>query len=108
MIQYEAKKIKNIVLAGHGGCGKTSVAEAMLYLSGGSERLGKVDDGNTVFDFDAEEILARFVRGDESRSTEGNGLGLAIAKSYAEACRGSFDVTIDGDLFKATISFDKA
>ncbi len=56
MIQYEAKKIKNIVLAGHGGCGKTSVAEAMLYLSGGSERLGKVDDGNTAFDFDAEEI----------------------------------------------------
>lgn len=56
MLQYEAKRIKNIVLAGHGGCGKTSVAEAMLYLAGGSERLGKVDDGNTVFDFDAEEI----------------------------------------------------
>ncbi|MEE0265869.1 MAG: GTP-binding protein, partial [Acutalibacteraceae bacterium] len=56
MVQYEAKKIKNLVIAGHGGCGKTSVAEAMLYLSGATERLGKVDDGNTVFDFDAEEI----------------------------------------------------
>lgn len=56
MKQYEAKKIKNIVLAGHGGCGKTSVAEAMMYLAGASERLGKVDDGNTVLDFDPEEI----------------------------------------------------
>ncbi len=56
MKQYEAKKIKNIVLAGHGGCGKTSVAEALVYLAGASERLGKVDDGNTVFDFDPEEI----------------------------------------------------
>lgn len=56
MKQYEAKKIKNIALTGHSGCGKTSVAEAMLYLSGASERLGKVSDGNTVFDFDPEEI----------------------------------------------------
>lgn len=56
MKQYEAKKIKNIVLTGHSGCGKTSVAEAMLYLAGASERLGKVSDGNTIFDFDPEEI----------------------------------------------------
>ena len=50
MKQYEAKKIKNIVLAGHGGCGKTSVAEAMMYLAGASERLGKVDDGLPAID----------------------------------------------------------
>ncbi|MEE1055652.1 MAG: elongation factor G [Acutalibacteraceae bacterium] len=56
MKQYEAKKIKNIVLTGHSGCGKTSVAEAMVYLAGASERLGKVSDGNTIFDFDPEEI----------------------------------------------------
>ncbi len=56
MKQYEAKKIKNIALVGHGGCGKTSVAEAMIYLAGASDRLGKVDDGNTVLDFDQEEI----------------------------------------------------
>ncbi len=56
MKQYEAKKIKNIVLVGHGGCGKTSVAEAMIYLAGASDRLGKVDDGNTILDFDPEEI----------------------------------------------------
>ena len=56
MKQYEAKRIKNIALVGHGSCGKTSVAEAMVYLAGASDRLGKVDDGNTVFDFDPEEI----------------------------------------------------
>lgn len=60
-----------------------------------------------LMDFDPEEIVGRFVRGDDSRSTEGSGLGLAIAKSYVEACRGSFDLMVDGDLFKVSISFDK-
>lgn len=56
-------------------------------------------------DFDPEEITGRFVRGDTSRSTEGNGLGLAIAKSYTEACGGQFEIKTDGDLFKAVIKF---
>ena len=60
-----------------------------------------------LMDFDPEEIVGRFVRGDESRSTEGSGLGLAIAKSYVEVCGGSFALTVDGDLFKVSISFDK-
>lgn len=54
--QYEAKKILNIALAGHSGSGKTSVAESIIYVSGASERLGNINDGNTVLDFDAEEI----------------------------------------------------
>ncbi len=56
MKQYEAKRILNIALAGHSGSGKTSVAESVIYLTGGSDRLGKISDGNTVLDFDAEEI----------------------------------------------------
>ena len=56
MKQYSAKNMMNIAIAGHSGSGKTSLAEAMLYLCGGSDRLGKVSDGNTVCDFDAEEI----------------------------------------------------
>ena len=56
MKQYEPNKIFNIALAGHGSCGKTSLAEAMLYLSGASDRLGRIEDGNTVLDFDPEEI----------------------------------------------------
>ena len=56
MKQYQAKNIINIALAGHSGSGKTTLAEAMIYLSGASDRLGKVGDGNTVCDFDPEEI----------------------------------------------------
>lgn len=55
MKQFDANHIKNIALVGHGSCGKTSLAEAMLYLAGATDRLGRVADGNTVTDFDAEE-----------------------------------------------------
>lgn len=52
---YTTDKIRNVALLGHGGCGKTSLAEAMAYLSGITSRMGKVDDGNTVSDFGKEE-----------------------------------------------------
>ncbi len=55
MKSYPAENIRNIALAGHGGRGKTTLAEAMLYLAKASDRLGRVGDGNTVMDFDAEE-----------------------------------------------------
>ena len=55
MKSYPAENIRNIVLAGHGGRGKTTLAEAMLYISKANERLGRVGDGNTVMDYDAEE-----------------------------------------------------
>lgn len=56
MKQYDAKKILNIALAGHSGAGKTSVAESMIYLAGLTDRIGKIADGNTVLDYDPEEI----------------------------------------------------
>ena len=56
MNQYQANHIINLAVAGHSGAGKTSLAEAMLYLSGASDRRGKVGDGNTVCDYDPEEI----------------------------------------------------
>jgi elongation factor G len=52
---YTTDKIRNVVLLGHGGCGKTSLAEAMAYLAGITSRMGKVSDGNTISDFDKEE-----------------------------------------------------
>ncbi|MGN0628150.1 MAG: elongation factor G [Oscillospiraceae bacterium] len=56
MKQYTADNIRNIALAGHGSDGKTSLAEAMLYIAGATDRLGSVADGNSVCDFDPEEV----------------------------------------------------
>ncbi len=56
----ETAKIKNIVLAGHSGCGKTALAEALLYGAGASDRIGKASDGNTVCDYDPEEIRRKY------------------------------------------------
>ena len=57
---FRTDRIRNVVLLGHGGAGKTSLAEAMAYLSGITSRLGKVTDGNTISDFDKEEIKRKF------------------------------------------------
>ncbi|MBP3737247.1 MAG: elongation factor G [Lachnospiraceae bacterium] len=52
---YTTDKIRNVVLLGHGGCGKTTLTEAMCYLAGLTSRMGKVEEGNTVSDFTKEE-----------------------------------------------------
>lgn len=55
-----------------------------------------------------EELMERFKRGDESRTTEGSGLGLAIAKDLVKMMNGVFEISIDGDLFKASVMMEKA
>lgn len=57
---YTTDKIRNVVLLGHGGCGKTSLAEAMAYLAGLTTRMGTVADGNTISDYDKEENKRQF------------------------------------------------
>ena len=56
MKSYAADKVRNVVLLGHSGSGKTTYAEAVLFFSGATKRFGKVDEGNTVSDYDPEEI----------------------------------------------------
>ena len=57
---YPSNKIRNVVILGHGGCGKTTLTEAMAFLSGITTRMGKTDDGNTISDYDKEEIKRHF------------------------------------------------
>ncbi len=61
-----------------------------------------------ALDVSADELTQRFVRGDASRSSEGNGLGLSIAKNLCELQKGKLEISIDGDLFKATVILPKA
>jgi elongation factor G len=72
---YPTENIRNIVLVGHGGSGKTSLAEALLHCSGAITRMGKVTDGNTVCDFDEEEIR------------KGISVGVALAPIEWDGCK---------------------
>lgn len=70
----------------------------------GSCKIAVKNIASYEMNFAPEEIMERFTRGDESRSTDGNGLGLSIAKSFTEACGGRFGVSIDGDVFIAELT----
>lgn len=60
MKTYPTKDIRNVVLLGHGGAGKTTITEALAHITGVTGRMGKVDDGNTISDYDKEEIKRKF------------------------------------------------
>lgn len=90
---------------------KYSQAGTRVYLT--LQKSSSADFAEIVFkntsreplDISADELVERFVRGDSSRNTEGNGLGLSIAKSLTELQSGTFTLDVDGDLFKITLTF---
>lgn len=88
---------------------KYSLMGTRIYIDLTKE-LGKAtvtikNTANYEMNFTAEEILQRFVRGDQARTEDGSGLGLSIAESFTKVCGGEFKVDIDGDMFKVRIIF---
>ena len=89
---------------------KYAMPGTRVYLSSAAEN-GKVticfkNISRYALNISADELMERFVRGDSSRSTEGSGLGLSIAQSLTSLQKGQFVLSVDGDLFKASVVFD--
>lgn len=78
-----------------------------LYKENGKFVISIKNTASYEMTFTADEITERFVRGDKSRTGEGSGLGLSIAKSFSEACKGELEVKIEDDVFAVTVSFDE-
>lgn len=111
-IMADGKKMSRVFENLLGNILKYSMENTRVYIDIEAEE-GKVvisfkNIANYSMNFNEKEILERFVRGDASRSSEGNGLGLAIAQSYTSACGGSLSIITDGDLFKAVLTFTAA
>ena len=105
-IWADGKKMSRVMENLIGNCVKYAMPGTRVFVSVAEHENNAVIElkniANYAMDFDANEITERFVRGDAARSS---GLGLAIAKSYVEACGGKFAVSVDGDLFKVQITF---
>ena len=89
---------------------KYAMPGTRVYLSSAVEN-GKVvicfkNISRSALNISADELIERFVRGDSSRNTEGSGLGLSIAQSLTSLQQGTFALSVDGDLFKASVTFD--
>ena len=86
MKTYDAKDIRNVLLVGHGGSGKTTLLEAMLFASGATTRMGRVEDGNTVSDFEPEEVKKGISVSLAMAPVEWNGVKINVldAPGYAD------------------------
>lgn len=109
-ILADGRRMYRVVENLYSNAAKYAMPSSRIYVT------GEIIDGKAVvsiknmsehpLNVSAEELLERFVRGDKSRTTEGNGLGLEIARSLTERQKGTFDLYLDGDLFKVTLAFD--
>ena len=86
MKEYAVENIRNVVLLGHNGSGKTSLAEVMLYVSGATSRLGKVEEGSTVSDYEPEEVRRHISISTSVLPLEWNGykINLIDAPGYSD------------------------
>ena len=100
-MRYSVQNIRNVCLLGHGGSGKTALAESLLYMTGAIDRMGKASDGNTVCDYDPEEIKRKI------------SISLSVAPVEFKGCKinvldtpGSFDFS--GEVMEALRAADAA
>lgn len=88
---------------------KFSLKGTRIYIqetvSDGKATVKVTNTANYEMDFTKEDVMERFFRGDKSRNSEGNGLGLSIAQGFTIACGGTFDIDINGDQFNAIMVF---
>ena len=93
-------------------CCKYAMEGTRIYMElvrgKGSVTLSVKNVSREALNIPAERLMERFVRGEESRTTEGSGLGLSIAKSLTELQGGTFELVVDGDLFKALVTLPQA
>lgn len=109
-VRADGKKLSRVFENLFVNCIKYSMKNTRVYIDITENSTVTVEIKNIAsyeMNFDENEITERFVRGDESRSSEGSGLGLAIVKSYVEGCGGSVRISKDGDLFKVILTFKK-
>ncbi len=101
MKDYSCENIRNVCLLGHGNAGKTTLAESMLFLTGATDRFGSVVDGNTVMDYDAEEIKRKFSIATSLAPVEWNDVKINIIDTP-----GYFDFV--GEMLEGLIVADSA
>ena len=111
LIEADGRRMFRVIENLYNNAAKYAMPSSRVYVNGSIEGdrvvFSMKNMSESPLNFKADELLERFVRGDVSRSTEGSGLGLEIARNLTVMQGGTFDLYLDGDLFKVTITFQK-
>lgn len=112
LIRADGRRMWRVIENLYNNAAKYAMPGSRIYVDGMCVA-GKVtviikNISESPLNFDAEELMERFVRGDVSRNTEGSGLGLEIARNLTIMMNGKFDIYLDGDLFKVILTFNLA
>lgn len=110
LIRADGRRMYRVIENLYNNAAKYAMPSSRVYVT------GEIRDGKVIFtmknmseyplNVSADELMERFVRGDTSRTTEGSGLGLEIARNLTVMQDGTFDLYLDGDLFKVTLTFE--